>query len=450
MNERIACILVKGTAPLMELAEACYRFSPQIAVREAEPAREAGGKQTAAIFLEIGKCSSLYSENTLFLRLAVLVQRFGVVAQIGIAEDVPTALALARFGLKQKDKLPLEALSDYASPFKYDDGVHKKILGMIVTMRMLGLERLDDFSRLATRQLASRFGSDGVELSQRIQQKIPLAWPRFVPAEKIIEKVELHELSEFQSCTDLEPLLFILKTAADRTMARLRGRGQRASTLQLTLEMEKGNREWKLELPVPQGSTSGLLPILRDRLGFDLGRKPLEHSIVRVSLSVLETVPSQRTQRDLFQTTGDATEAWEALVGRLCQRLGKDKAFVATLAEDYLPERAWQRALEALDKLPTEIPPRPARVLKKPVPLQKEGIFLVPSMKKGRVPQKAPKRWRIAEWHGPERISVEWWMDPQLQGFNRDYYRLVTEGGDQLWVFSTPARGDYYLHGYFD
>ncbi|MBI3557020.1 MAG: hypothetical protein HY074_12210 [Deltaproteobacteria bacterium] len=434
----------------MELAEACYRFSPQIAVREAEPPREPGGKSTSAIFLEIGKCTNLYSENTLFLRLAVLVQRFGVVAQIGLADDVPTALAMARFGLKQKDKLPLEALFDYASPFKYDDAVHKKILGMIVTMRMLGLEKLDDFAKLATRQLASRFGSDGVELSMRIQKKSILAWPRFTPAEKIIEKVELHELAEFQSCTDLEPLLFILKSAADRAMARLRGRAQRVSTLHLLLDLEKGQREWKIELPVPQGSTSGLLPILRERLNHDFAKAPLEKSIVRVSLTVLETVPSHRGQRDLFQTTGDANEAWDALVGRLCQRLGKDKAFVANLAEDYLPERAWQRALEALDKLPTEIPPRPARVLKKPVPLHKEGIFLVPSMKRGTVPKKAPKKWRIAEWHGPERISVEWWMDPQLQGFNRDYYRLVTEGGDQLWVFSVPARGDYYLHGYFD
>ncbi len=446
MNERIACILVKGTAPLMELAEACYRFSPQIAVREAEPPREPGGRPTAAIFLEIGKCSKLYSENTLFLRLAVLVQRFGAIAQIGLADDVPTALALARFGLKERDKLPLEALFDYGSPFKYDDAVHKKILGMIVTMRMLGLEKLDDFAKLPTRQLASRFGSEGVELSMRLQQKIPMAWPRFTPPEKIIEKVELHELSEFQSCTNLEPLLFILKGVSDRAMARLRGRAQRASTLHLTLDLEKGQREWKIELPVPQGSTSGLLPILRDRLSFDFAKTPLEKSIVRVSLAVLETSPSNRVQRDLFQTTGDATEAWDALVGRLCQRLGKDKAFVANLAEDYLPERAWQRALEALDKLPTEIPPRPARVLKKPVPLHKEGTFLIPSLKKG----KAPKRWRISEWHGPERISVEWWMDPQLQGFNRDYYRLVTEAGDQLWVFSTPARGDYYLHGYFD
>ena len=41
-------------------------------------------------------------------------------------------------------------------------------------------------------------------------------------------------------------------------------------------------------------------------------------------------------------------------------------------------------------------------------------------------------------------------MDPQLKGFNRDYYRVVTESGEQLWVFAIPSREGFYLHGYFD
>ncbi|MBI3544250.1 MAG: hypothetical protein HY075_13350 [Deltaproteobacteria bacterium] len=428
-TERVACLLLKGKAvPILELAEACHRFSPQIAVRDKE-----------AVFLEIGACRNLYSEQSLLMRLNVLAQRFGCFGQVGFADDAPTALALARFGVSSRDKLPLEALYDYASPFGHDDASYKKVMGLIVTMHMLGLSHLKDFAELPTKTLASRFGSHGVELSLRLHNRAPFAWPRFTPAEKVSEKAELHELSELPICTDLEPLLFVLKGLSDRTMARLRGRAQRLSTFNLTLDLEKGRREWKIELPVPQGSTAGLLPILRDRLGFDLQKKPLENTIVRVQLDVVETTPANRSQRDLFDEGGDTAEAWDALVGRLRQKLGKDSAFVANQVDEYLPERAWARALEALDRLPTELPPRPARVLRKPIPLKQDGQFLV-----------GQKKWRVSEWHGPERIAVEWWMDPELEGFKRDYYRIVTEAGEQLWVYSAPARQGYYLHGYFD
>lgn len=431
IKERVACLLVKGKAPIIELAEACYRFSPQIAVRNVEG--------DFAVFMEIGKCMGLYSEHTLLMRLFLTAQRFNCTAQTGFANDASTALAVARFGQSTLDKLPLEALFDYANPFSRDETTLKNVTKIIGTLRVLGLQNLAEFSRLPTKTLASRFGSEGVELSLRIHNRASLAWPRFVPPEKIIEKAELHELAEFPSCTDLEPLLFVIKSVADKVMARLRGRGHRASSLQLLLDLEKGKREWLIELPVPQGSTSGLIPILRDKLGFELNRAPLEQPIVRVSLSVLETAPGHRSQRDLFQAGDREAEAWDALVGRLCQKLGKDRAFVANPVDRHLPERAWARALEALDKLPLELPPRPARVLRKPQPLKQMGHFLV-----GR------KKWRVSEWHGPERISVEWWMDPELQGFRRDYFRVVAENGEQLWIYSVPSHSGYYLHGYFD
>lgn len=437
MKERVACMLLKSRAPIIELAEACYRFSPQIAVRDNE-----------AIFLEIGACRNLYTEHSLLMRLGVLAHRFGLMAQVGFGDTVPAALTSARFAGYQRQKIPLEALHDYAGPFGHDEETYGRVNSLIATMRMLGIETLEEFSRLPTKTLASRFGSAGVELSHRVNNRLPLAWPRFKPAEKICEKAELHELSEFPSCSSLEPLLFVIKNVADRAMARLRGRAQRLATLDILLDLEKGTRQWKVELPVPQGSVAGLLPILRERLSFDFAREPLEQPIVRITLNVLETVPGHRSQRDLFNADGENAEAWDALVGRLCQKLGKDRAFVANPVDRYLPEKAWQRALEALDRLPTEIPPRPARILKKPQPLRQEGHYLVPASTAQQA--RSIKRWRVSEWHGPERISVEWWMDPKLQGYNRDYFRLVTENGEQLWVFSVPSRPGYYLHGFFD
>ncbi|MEM6498386.1 MAG: DNA polymerase Y family protein, partial [Pseudomonadota bacterium] len=54
-------------------------------------------------------------------------------------------------------------------------------------------------------------------------------------------------------------------------------------------------------------------------------------------------------------------------------------------------------------------------------------------------------RWRgrnhsLAEARGPERIAPEWWLDdPDWRSGVRDYWQVVTDRGDRLWL--------YYAHG---
>ena len=47
---------------------------------------------------------------------------------------------------------------------------------------------------------------------------------------------------------------------------------------------------------------------------------------------------------------------------------------------------------------------------------------------------------------GPERIETLWWRGPTVR---RDYYRMVTESGSQLWIFRRLADGRWFLHGIF-
>jgi hypothetical protein len=60
-----------------------------------------------------------------------------------------------------------------------------------------------------------------------------------------------------------------------------------------------------------------------------------------------------------------------------------------------------------------------------------------------------PNGWTTID--GPERLSGEWW-NSSYEGFNRDYYRMKTVQGEQLWVFINRKAKEptYYLHGYFD
>ena len=80
--------------------------------------------------------------------------------------------------------------------------------------------------------------------------------------------------------------------------------------------------------------------------------------------------------------------------------------------------------------------------------------------KQGETPSTAPTvfRWRKRTFHtasatGPERLSPEWWLDdPNWRSGTRDYWKIETETGEQLWIFETKTReysGGWFCHGDF-
>ena len=92
---RVACLYFEqnssgdSRSEILRMAEACLRWTPQIAVSD------------VAIFLEIGRCRGLYQEGALALKLRALAKRFGCEIKLAFAEDAPRALALARFAKGQ-------------------------------------------------------------------------------------------------------------------------------------------------------------------------------------------------------------------------------------------------------------------------------------------------------------------------------------------------------------
>ena len=349
------------------------------------------------------------------------------------------------------------------------------------------MRSIGDFSVLPRESLASRFGKDALNLMAKIwgegggdryassehacEHACLHAWPGFHPAARIIEREEVRDPEAHGLFHDLEGATFVLRGLVDRSMGRLRGRCERVSSMEI--RFHPGNRRWRVDLPLPQGSTSGLLPILRERLAHELGKLPLLSPVEVLEIEVTESVPGMGSQRDFFSKKEEEREAWDGLVARLSQKLGKDRVFVAFPQERYLPERGYVRRLvsvpSVLSKSLTEAggdgaesevriaasrtvatldwAERPARVLKKAEPLLKEGRVLCGA---------AGKQWKVVSWEGPERISGEWWKSPRFEGFKRDYYRVMTEGGEQLWVYVDHA-GDvagkdpsFFLHGYFD
>ncbi|MGZ3699438.1 MAG: hypothetical protein ACXWP5_14950 [Bdellovibrionota bacterium] len=455
--KRIACLRLSpafSERDFQALAESCLRFSPQLAVRAGE-----------AVFLDITKCRALFSEETLRARLTRLARRYGKSEweyRVAFAESAPAASVAALYpgygATRNLAELPLEALLDYASPFGVDLDIHKRVTRMIRMLELLGVRTVSDFATMPRAGLASRFGREAAELSACVWGEVEAAWPGFHPLEKVSERAEIQDLET--SCgkwMNLETLSFVLKGTIDRAMSRLKGRDERASSIAIHLQLEKwstlkkAERTFRVELPIGQGSSAGLLPILQDKLGFELAREPLAAPVEAVTLEILETMPGRGLQRDFFHRKEERAEAWDSLVGRLAQKLGRKRVFTAEAVDRYLPERAWVRTLSS-DQRRALAPAlalsgeaqRPARVLEKPEPLARDGSQLV---------HLSGKRWKVMSWDGPERLSGEWWRDQRKsEGFHRDYYRVATETGEWLWVFLNRKAKvpTFYLQGYFD
>ncbi len=445
---------------LRKLAEACFRFSPQIALRENE-----------AICLEIGGSRRIFTESSLRARLQAILLRFECRARVVFADDVCEAIALARYGCSSSGELPLKALYEYASPFSNDPETGKRVQFAMKQLERLGIKSLEEFRKLPLETLASRFGKEVSEAARWLSEGRDPAWPGFRPLEEIEEEADLCDCETRSACADVESMVFPLKSLLDRVTARLHARGERLMALELELKLEdRSTRSWELRFSSPQGATLAILTILQDRLRFELGTRLLARPVTQIRVRVLEAVPGRGAQRDFFCRRDEQKDSWDALFGRLSQKLGTDRVFVAAPVGRHLPEGAWSREgrfVVELESLPEGsgvrsgaspahpgrpirltrsmypdrpvLPDRPARVLKSPVPLNQVQRFLIQ-----RSARLGTWTWEVVEWVGPERISGEWWSE----GFDRDYYRVVTSSGEQLWVFA--ADDSLYLHGFFD
>lgn len=446
MKKRIACLLLQNSLTPREqerLARSCAYLSPMIAIRP-----------TNAVFLEVGAMHNLYSEECVSQQLLKLSRPFGS-GSVAIAGSASRAYVLARYPHIMESEWPLEALFDLAATFGSDPELDKKITKMIESLAPLGIFNLHQLNQLPKQTLASRFGADALELIDRLRGTIDPPWPAFRAQEPISERAEIEGIEP-----GIEPLLFVMRGVLDKIMNRLAARAERAAALKIEFEMVRWNmgqmnkkihgkvrtREWLLPLPVPQGSTSGVLPILRDYLARQLERRPLEAPLQAIRIEVLESTPGGGSQPHFFEKREQESESWQALIGRLCQELGPENVFQAQTQERYLPEIAWSRELpHALDRPQTRNTTRhfgrPSRLLKEPEALSKIGNLI--SHQNG-------TRWEVQEWLGPERISNEWWAakETATKEFERDYFKVSTKSGELLWVYLNQAK--LFLHGFFD
>jgi protein ImuB len=141
------------------------------------------------------------------------------------------------------------------------------------------------------------------------------------------------------------------------------------------------------------------------------------------------------------------TRALDDLIGRLGARVGMEAITRRHPGTSHIPEKGAQ-VLAAAWSEPGPIPwPRPATA--RPLLLWPPEPVSAPDH-----PTPAARfRWRgrdhlLACASGPERIAPEWWLDdPAWRSGTRDYWQVITQGGDRLWLFF--AHGAALSPGWF-
>jgi protein ImuB len=409
----VLCVFPRHRDCLPALAEACLAFSPQVALGE------------EAAFAEIGASHRVLSREDVLESLSAILKESGIQARVATAEDIPSALAFARYGLSHRESLPVEALADYFSPFR------AAVFSPAPLLRRLGVETLGDFLNVPHAEIPARFGREGWEAYERYLRAEEIAWPRFVPEEKIAERADFDFASRIEN---LEPLLFLLRHLLHRVFLRLNARREKIAGFDLLFHLNRfaqnRTRISQVRLPLPQSDPKALLQLLQERLGKELEKQPLEEALEGISLVVQATAPAHDSQRNFFSKAEEEREAFSSLMARLKERAS---VFSASPAPRLLPEASWKKSILPEKGELVDTPPRPLRLLPSPLPLRRQGEAL----------NGAGRQWQIRGFHGPERLRGEWW----LGGFEREYYRVDTER-ESLWVFR--AGGGLFLHGVFD
>ena len=252
-------------------------------------------------------------------------------------------------------------------------------------------------------------------------------------------------------CIDVAGILEALRIPMGRACERLRARGLKMSALSLTLTPDLGSPQtWAFSLPVPQASTDAIFPLIRDRIDFEIQKKPFESAVSSLFLVIEEATPGGGLQRDFFSKKEELNEAWDSFLGRITQRLGEDAVYRARLKSSHRPEAAWEKMLRPSADIreshaqKSDFPARPVHLFHPPLRLRTltdgEGSsWLYPEQGRN------THGWKVRKKVGPERITGEWWKSDDFLA--RDYFRIETQA-ETLWVFMT-ADQRVYLHGLF-
>jgi protein ImuB len=468
------------------LAADCQQFSPLVGCERAATPE--------SLFFDVTGLGPLFGgEEALARRIVEWFRHRGLAIRLAIADTLGAAWALAHFGVVEGDRplslpaviTPPGATGGLSASAADKTGTgwqaaratrQSKIDGTLATcsishgeslsplpvealrlpsptvdlLHQLGLYRIGQLERLPREDLTSRFGP---ELLQRLDQAAGRR-PETVPALVPPPEFEVRRRLEYPS-TRREVIGTLLDSAVgqlSQMLLRL-DRGALRLDCRLGCEGTKGV-DFSVGLFQPTAAPRHLLELIQ----MPLERLFLPAAVTGVCLQAPLTAPLPQRQQELFVGACELASHGRLLAGlinRLSSRLGEKAVVRPRLVADAQPELAWRydslvdgrgrrRARRPRQGPAAELPPRPLRLLRRPIPLAVVSI----------APDGPPLRFtwqvqehRVADARGPERIETGWWRGRPI---GRDYYRVATAAGACFWLFRRLRDAKWFLHGAFD
>ncbi len=310
----------------------------------------------------------------------------------------------------------------------------------------LGVTTIGEMVSLPGGGILERFGKDAHRLYQLASGE---RWDPLVPEpppEAPDERVVLDDPE-----ADIERLLFSVKAAVDRLLARLATRRRAVAALWLELTMQQFGvtraerfvrRADCIRPAEPTLEARTLLRLCHLRLD----GAPPAHGVIELRVWA-DDVPASREQLALFaeRPRRDLRAGAEALA-RLRAELGDDAVVKAVLRDGHLPEArfAW---------VPTLVVPMP-RPKPSPLHLLIRRVLARPQLLPPQSTQVRDDGWLLSGLEpgtvvgitGPYVISGGWWAKGGHE-IHREYHFAQTRRGDCLWLYFDRRRRRWYRHG---
>ncbi len=452
----------KDRIALLKLARWAGRYGPNRHIDSAD-----------GLWIDITGVAHLFGgEENLLDDITRRLASFGVLAQVGLADTLGAAHALARFGCPPEAAWAMAPASETREAIRFLPVEALRLdAPRILLLKRLGLRSIGQLYDIPRDSLARRFRSSDVvsavlvrldqalgvmEEPRRPMQPPPVLSVARAFAEPLISSEALEafagelagELAEALSAKDLGARIIRL------TFYRADGTAGAITAAMST----------------PCNEPRHMMALLREKFpNIDAG-----FGVDLLRLDAVRAGKREAKQKGFATPQSASFRDPSELVDRLVNRFGRDAISVLRPIGSHIPECAEVRlpALEALaaessSRVASYVPPwpspkgslRPAFLLARPEPIDVTAG----------VPADPPKSFiwrrverRVVRVEGPERIAPEWWTTlylekDQKQPRARDYYKIEDQQGAMYWVFrhglyegeAASERPTWFLHGLF-
>lgn len=384
------------------------------------------------LVLDITGSAHLFGgEAAMLADMRARLSRAGLSVRLGLADTRGAAWALAHYGEGvAASRATAEAISPLpVAALRLDEGT-------CTALQRLGLRRIRDLAATARAPLTRRFGPG---LLMRLDQALGAV------AEQVSPPPEPPRYSTRLTLPEPIGLMADVMAGLERLLTplcdRLRAQDKGARVLCLTLlRVDGGSQQVELRLARPMRDPARILPLFERGVtqadaGFGIDQLRLE--AVRV-----ESLPPEQVSLAATQDRG----ALDDLISRIGTRIGLENIRRFLPADSHIPERSFIIAAAGFSE--------PAGNWHSPQP--RPLIMFLPEPIRANGPNPPETfRWRnmaliTARATGPERIAPEWWLaDASWRTGLRDYWRVETGEGRQLWMFYTPQNPGWYVQGEF-